>query len=217
MSTATAAPAADAAAPKKGKKKLFILIGVVLLVVALAGGGAAYYLKAKAAAAAAEAEAEDGADDGAKGGHAKAHKKDEHVVPTFVPLDPFTVNLADREAERYAQVGVTLELADPHVADQIKLYMPAIRNNVLMVLAHKTSAQLLEREGKIKLAREIQLETARALGIEVEADAADDGHAADKEPAADAADEKPVKKKKKKKPAPELPVTAVQFSNFIIQ
>ena len=31
--------------------------------------------------------------------------------PAFVPLDPFTVNLADREAERYAQVGITLELA----------------------------------------------------------------------------------------------------------
>ncbi|MCK7493223.1 MAG: flagellar basal body-associated FliL family protein [Comamonadaceae bacterium] len=27
-----------------------------------------------------------------------------------MPLDPFTVNLADRDAERYAQVGITLEV-----------------------------------------------------------------------------------------------------------
>ena len=52
-----------------------------------------------------------------------------------MPLDPFTVNLADRDAERYAQVGMTLELADPKAADLLKAYMPAIRNNILLVLA----------------------------------------------------------------------------------
>jgi flagellar protein FliL len=215
MSTATAAPAADAAAPKKGKKKLFIIIGVVVLVLALGGGGAVWYLKQKAAA---EAAAEEGDDGDAKAGHAKAaHKKDPKALPTFVPLDPFTVNLADRDAERYAQVGVSLELADAHVADQIKAYMPAIRNNVLMVLAHKTSAELLERDGKAKLAHEIQMETAKALGIEIDEEDADAhaGKAGDKDAAAD--EDKPVKKKKKKKVEQELPVTAVHFSNFIIQ
>ena len=39
-----------------------------------------------------------------------AAKHDPKAVPTFVPLDPFTVNLADRDADRYAQIGVTLEL-----------------------------------------------------------------------------------------------------------
>jgi flagellar FliL protein len=38
----------------------------------------------------------------------------------FVPLEPFTVNLADREAERYAQIGMTLEIEDAKVGDQIK-------------------------------------------------------------------------------------------------
>jgi hypothetical protein len=52
----------------------------------------------------------------------------------FVPLDPFTVNLADRDAERYAQIGVTLEIEDAKVGDQIKAYMPAIRNNILMAM-----------------------------------------------------------------------------------
>jgi flagellar protein FliL len=209
MSTATAAPAADAAPAKKGKKKLFIIIGVAVLVLGLAGGGAAFYLKSKAAAAAAAAEE---GEDGEAESHAKpASKKDPKAVPTFVPLDPFTVNLADRDAERYAQVGVSLELADPKEAERIKTYMPAIRNNVLMVLAHKTSAELLERDGKAKLAREIQRETAKALGVELD----DEVVEAPAKAAADDGD-KP-KKKKKKKVEPELPITAVHFSNFIIQ
>jgi flagellar protein FliL len=212
MSTATAAPAADAAtAPKKGKKKLFIILGAVLLVLGLAGGGAVYYFKSKAAAEAAAAEE---GDDAQTVADAKpAPKKDPKAVPTFVPLDPFTVNLADRDAERYAQVGVSLELSDAREADRIKTFMPVIRNNILMVLAHKSSAELLERGGKAKLAREIQLETSRALGIEIDADAlaADDAVKADD-------NAKPAPKKKaKKKAEQELPVSAVHFSNFIIQ
>ena len=50
--------------------------------------------------------------------------------------------------------------------ERIKLFMPAIRNNILMVLAHKRSSDLLEREGKEKLAAEVLHETERALGLE---------------------------------------------------
>jgi flagellar protein FliL len=217
MSAAATAPADAAdAAPKKGKKKLIIILAVVLLLV-LGGGGAAFFMmKKKADAEAAAEEGDDGHAKPAAKAAPKAKKKDDHAAPVFVPLDPFTVNLADRDAERYAQIGVTLEIDDPKTGDQLKAYMPAIRNNILMVLSHKTSAQLLEREGKLKLAREIRREAVRAMGIEVEDDEEDeeaapaDGHGA----AADAA----PKKKKKKKAAPEyLPITAVQFSNFIIQ
>jgi flagellar FliL protein len=90
-------------------------------------------------------------------------------VPFYLPLDPFVVNLADREADRYAQIGITFELESGLVGDQIKAYMPAIRNAVLMVLANKTSKELLNREGKEQLAREIMREAARPMGIEVAA------------------------------------------------
>jgi len=206
MSTAAAATADAAPAAKKGKKKLFIIIGAVVLLLALAGGGALYYMKAKAAAAAAAEEGDDGES------HASAPKRDPKAVPTFVPLDPFTVNLADRDAERYAQVGVSLELADSHESDRIKNFMPVIRNNVLLVLSQKTSIELLARDGKTQLAREIQLATAKALGVDV----SDETHG-DEADAKDAEGDKPAKKKKKSKKAHELPVSAVHFSNFIIQ
>jgi flagellar FliL protein len=202
MSTATAAT--DAAPPPKGKKKLLIIVVAVVLLLVVGGGAAMLLLKKKAHAE----DGEDGAD-AETSEPAKAAKHDPKAVPIFVPLEPFTVNLADREAERYAQVGITLEVADPHVGDQIKLYMPAIRNNILMALAEKTAAQLMDREGKAKLAQQVRRETARAMGVEVE------------EPEAEAAagdeDEPKPKKKKKKKTEVVLPITAVHFSNFIIQ
>jgi len=192
---ATAAAGNDAAVKGGGKKKLIIIIAIVLVVV-LAGVGALLMMKKKSHADDEEGGAAD--EKPAAAAHAKPG-----TPPTFVPLDPFTVNLADKEVDRFAQVGVTLEVADAHFADQLKAYMPAIRNNVLLVLSHKTSAELLTVEGKEKLAREIRREAVRPMGIELDDEDEDE----------DAA----PKKKKKKKRAVESPVTQVLFSTFIVQ
>jgi flagellar FliL protein len=209
MSAAPAATADAAPAAKGGKKKLIIIIAAVLVLV-LGGGGAAVMMMKKA-----PAEGEEGADDG---GHAKAEapavkakpRREAGHPPTFLPLDPFTVNLADKESERYAQIGVTLEIDDAKTADELKVYMPAIRNNILMVLSHRTAAQLLTREGKEKLATAILYASVRPLGYDIEEEEEEHDEAA--------ADAPPKKKKKKKKaPPPALPVTAVHFSNFIVQ
>ena len=208
---ATPADTAGAAPAKKGKKKLLILVVVAVLVLAVGGGAAVYLMKKKAAAEAAAA-AEDGGDDAAPAAHAAA-KIDPKHPPTFVPLDPFVVNLADKEADKYAQIGITLEIDDAHFADELKAYMPAIRNGILMVLAHKTSQELLERSGKEALAAEILRESVRPLGIEVEDPQAEESAAAEGD--TKAAKDKP--KKKKKKEAEHNPVRKVHFSNFIIQ
>ena len=206
MSTAAAtSPAAEA--PSKGSKKTLIIIVAAVLVLALVAGGAAVLLLKKKAAA------DDDADEPAAAAHgqvAAAAMKHDASPPIFVPLDPFTVNLADKDAERYAQVAVTFQITDAHFADQLKLYMPAIRNNILMVLAHKTAAELLTRDGKTKLASQILRESLRPLGFEVEAEAEDED---EPEPAAG----KGKKKKAKRKAAPAYPIKAVQFANFIIQ
>ena len=193
----SSAPAADA--PKKGNKKLIIIVAAVLLLV-LAGGGAMAFIAKQKAAAAAAAEDEDEEHEAAPAAHAERPKRDPKHAPTFVPLEPFVVNLADKEAERFAQVGVTLEVDDPKFADELKAYMPAIRNGILMVLSHKTSAELLSQEGKIALQKEILRESVAPLGIEVEDEDADHGG-----------------KRKKKRKAVYNPVTAVHFSNFIVQ
>lgn len=204
--TAAAAPDATEAVPANtGKKKKLIIIGAALAVLLVAGGGGAwYFLKKRAAAAAEAAAAEADGEGGAEQKEAPEHKAvkaDVKHAPTFVPLDPFTVNLADREAERYAQVGITLELTDAKAGDLLKAYMPAIRNNILLALGSKTAGQLIERDGKVRLAAEIRREALRPLGFEVDLPAQG---AAAKKGSADNEDE-------------EAPIRAVHFSNFIIQ
>jgi len=213
MSTAAAAVDAGDVVPKKGKKKLIIIVAAVLLL-AMLGGGAAVYMKKKAAAAAAAAE--EGDEESSAAPAEKAHN-DHRSAPTFVPLEPFVVNLADKETDRFAQVGVTLEVDDAKFAEEMKAYMPAIRSGILMVLAHKTSAQLLSPEGKVALAREIMRESVLPMGIE----ASDEEEAAPARKAkadAEADDEDAPKAKKKKKHASvHNPVKRVHFSNFIVQ
>jgi flagellar protein FliL len=204
---ATAAPAAEVAAPKGGGKKKLMLIIAIVLVLLIGGGAAVFLLKKKAP----PAEGEEGYDEEASPKTVEVAKPKPGTPPVYLPMDPFTVNLADKDTDRFAQVGVTLEVTDQKTADMIKGYMPAIRSGVLVVLSHKTAAQMLSKEGKERLQQEVLAEAVRPLGFEVELEP---------EPSADAAadeETKPVKKKKKKKKAEVLPVTQVLFSQFIVQ
>ncbi|MDB6000669.1 MAG: fliL [Rhizobacter sp.] len=193
MSTA----AIDAGSSQKGNKKKLMLIVVGVLVLLLVAGAAAMMFLSK------KAHSEDGDDDAAPVSHTSS-KGGHRTPPTFVALESFTVNLADKDVERYAQIGVTLEVDDPKFAEDMKAYMPSIRNNILMILAHKTSTELLDRAGKEALAAEIMRESVRPLGIEI-----DDEDSAD--------DDTTSKKKKRRKAEVHNPVTHVNFSNFIIQ
>jgi flagellar FliL protein len=146
----------DAKPAGKGKKKLMLIIAAAALVLLLAaGGGAAWMMMKKGEQTAEDAELAE-ADDPEMEIVEKKKKNDKKEMPVFLPLEMFTVNLADREAERYAQVGVTLELADAKTSDTLKAYMPAVRNDILMLLAHKKASELQERAGKLALAREIR-------------------------------------------------------------
>jgi flagellar protein FliL len=213
--------AAAAEAPPKKSKKKFILMLSAALVLAGGGGGAFFIMKQKAAAAAAAAAAEE---DGDEAPPAKVAHKDATAKPTYVPLEAFVVNLADKDTDRFAQIGITLQVDDSKVADDMKTYMPALRNGILMILAHKSSEELLQRDGKESLAQEIMLAAARALGIEVGDGDAEVSHGKRAKPTTEATEDedeedqpKKAKKKKKKKKAVHNPVTHVHFSNFIIQ
>ncbi|MBQ0958458.1 flagellar basal body-associated FliL family protein [Ideonella sp. 4Y11] len=208
MSAAAAAPDAAEAAPKKGKKKLIIIIAAVAVLL-LGGGGAAFYvMKKNAAAEEAAAEGEDGESSAHVEKKPKKDKKekkdDKHALPVFVPLDPFTVNLADRDSDRFAQIGITLQVEDAHAGDEIKAYLPAIRNNILLLLSRKSAQDLAGAEGKELLAEEILQVAVQPMGIEL---------------APPGEEESAAKGKKKKRydSIDDSPIKHVQFSSFIIQ
>ena len=212
-----AAAAADATPVKSGgKKKLVIMVAVAAIVLGGGGVGALLYMKKQKAAAEAAAAAEEGDAEGAA--PARSEKKKDHAEkPVFIPMDPFVVNLADHEADRYAQIGIVLEVPDEHVGEEIKTYLPAIRNNILLLLAHKSSADLAGGDGKELLARQIRVAALKAMGEDVgDEDGAQAAPAAAED--ASAAASAPAKKKKKKAAVPaDAPIRSVQFSSFIIQ
>ena len=188
----------DAAPKPKSKKKLLVIVGVLVVVLALAGAGAMFFLKKKNAGI-----DEDGEEGAAETSHsAPAH--DKKNPPTFLPIDNLVVNLADPGGERFAQVGITFQMADAHSADELKTNLPRVRSAVLMLVSSRSSEELLSREGKEKMAKAIAAEASRTFGIEPEDEEAEEDPAA-------------KKKKGKKKRAPESPVQAVLFSSFIVQ
>lgn len=129
----------DAAAavtpPKKSKLKLIVIALIVLLA---AGGGASYFfLGKKAPAGAAEA------------------KHEAPKAPVFVTLDSFTVNLQQETGEQFLQVAMTVQVNDDKALEEIKLYMPQVRNRILLLLSSKKASEINTAEGKKKLAEEI--------------------------------------------------------------
>ena len=146
-------PAEAAAAPPKSKKLLLIVVALVLVVV-LAGIGAFVYVSKQRAAAAFDDQEQP---------QAAVHKAPAGP-PVYLPLDNMVVNLADPGGERVAQVGVTFELRDAAAAETVKQYLPTIRSGVLLLVSQKTSEELLQREGKEKLATDILREAARPFG-----------------------------------------------------
>jgi len=237
MSAVIADPAAGAPPPKRGRKKLLVISAAVLaLLLALSAGGV-FLLKQRAARAAAELGDEELA--AAEGRPAKTEPK---TIPFYLPLDPFVVNLADRDVDRYAQIGITFELESGASGEQLKAYMPAVRNAILMVLANKTSRELLDRAGKEQLAQEIMREAVRPMGIEttlpepvstvpavapgaaaseVAAGASAASAAASATPALAAAGSDdlaaPKAKPRPRRDTPRNPIQHVHFSSFIIQ
>ncbi|MFZ4287647.1 flagellar basal body-associated FliL family protein [Variovorax sp. HJSM1_2] len=183
--------APEASTPPKPKgKKLIIIIAAVLLVVA---GGAGWFMFGRHAAE--------------EGDEAPvAHSSKPKAPPVFLPVDNMVVNLADPGGDRYAQIGVTIEVVDLKTSDQVKAYMPSVRSAILMLVSQRTSEELLSKDGKAKLSRDILREISHPLGYTVEDD--EDDHADDKPKA---------KSQRRAKAGPPNPINNVLFTSFIVQ
>lgn len=180
--TPNTAPAAPA--PAKSKK-LIVIVAVVALLAIVAAAAYVWMLQRQ---------------------HHNADEEGAAVaeasVPTFLPLDNMVANLSDPGGDRFVQLGITLELADEKTAATVKQYLPSIRNGVLMLVSQRTADDLLTREGKEKLAADIQAEVSAPLGY---------GASAKKRERDSDADEDSPRRARKS------PVRRVLFSSFIIQ
>lgn len=160
--------------PKKSKV-LIILIIVILL--ALLGGGGYYayitfFQKPDAAEAPAEGEApKEG--DAAKEGEAppgeegkEPEKKEIAIQPglgVMVPLEPFIINLANSQGNRFLKVTVTLELSSPEVHAEVNENVQKITDSILILLSSKSFEDVYSVQGKFKLKDEITTRVNRFL------------------------------------------------------
>ncbi|NMG45900.1 flagellar basal body protein FliL [Aromatoleum toluvorans] len=176
--------AAETAAPvpKRGKKILMLLIAAALVVTLLAAAVVGFLLWKKG-----HADAEGSGDTPA------ATTVDLSKPPTFVPMDPFVVNLAPTEGDRYLQVVMALRVADAKTGENLKAFMPEIRHQINLLLSSKLPSELSTMEGREALAAEI---LRRTNGVLVPA---------------------PAKQGDGKAAAPAGPIQAVLFNSFIIQ
>ncbi len=141
---AQSAPAETEAPAKPKSKRLVIAIIGVLILVSIGGAGW-YFMKG--------------------GQHIDEPKAAVVEMPTFMVLEPFTVNLQHEEGDQFLQIGITLKVANMELADKLRQRLPEVRSHLLFLLSSKRASDLMLVEGKKKLAQEIIVETNTILGL----------------------------------------------------
>ncbi|UCJ15143.1 flagellar basal body-associated protein FliL [Pseudomonas sp. MM211] len=139
MAKKNAPPAADAEAVSKppGKLKLIIVIVLALLIaVGLSVGGTWFFLSKSAAK------------------EETAHESAQNAAPVKQPaiyeeLAPaFVVNFTQNGRARYMQVSIALMTRDQAGLDALKVHMPVLRNNLVMLFSSQDFATLVTPVGK---------------------------------------------------------------------
>lgn len=123
----------EAAPPKsKGKLKKIIIMGV-LAVVLLVGGAFAYLVLT---------------DD-------PSPDKPKHADKAMMTLEPFLVNLADKDSRRYLKVKIDLEVDGEKAVKELEKSLPRIRDQLIFLLSSKSYQDICTPEGKHQLKKEI--------------------------------------------------------------
>ena len=156
------------AAPEKkgGMKKVIIIAVAAVLLLSGIGTGAWFFLYKSAAPEAKSAEAgKHGGKPDKKDAKGKTGKKAESTLPAvYLALDPaFVVNFEDQGVVRFLQITVEVGAHDPLVLDAVKLHMPIIRNNLVMLFSDLNMASITSRAGKEKLRADALREVQKVL------------------------------------------------------
>lgn len=92
-------------------------------------------------------------------GEAASEQKSAEVVKkeNLLPLDSFTVNLAQGEGpRRYVRLDAVLKMSDDAKTPEFEARKPQIRDTIISILNTKRAEDLLKKEGKSYLKEEIK-------------------------------------------------------------
>ena len=136
------------------KKGGFFKILIIVIVAMLIGAGGGFFAYKMFFAKPAPLPADNTSQTAKKPQAPPVIPKKNEILP-MIDLDPFIINLADRDARRYLKVKMSLEVSDKKVEDEIKKRMPEIRDIITLLLSSKTYADLSTIDGKLALKTEI--------------------------------------------------------------
>lgn len=92
-----------------------------------------------------------------------SESKGNSEAPKYAKLDVITVNL--QGLVQYLQASITLKVASPEAEEAIKLYMPILRHELILLLSSKEPGQITSLEGKQKLIDETRRAANKAIGM----------------------------------------------------
>ena len=137
---------------KSGTMSKMLLIALLALLSSSAGGFVSFVLISRTINREAKATAKE--ETGEKEKIAEMLEKS-----AVLPLEPFVVNLADKEAARYLRIKISLLVDDKTKAKELtenQVLQLKVRDVILQSLTAKTSEELIHEEGKNKLRDEIR-------------------------------------------------------------
>ena len=162
--TESKSEASEAPKPKSKKGMILAILGAVVILAA--GGGASFFfMRAKAATGIEGAQKPGGkaAKGGAEGSKGQP-KADSHGV---LALEPFIVNLAGDDGERYMKCTMRLVLDHFEAAEKAKaddLTITRIRDAMLGILSSHSFDQVATADGKESLRQEVRKRLNGILG-----------------------------------------------------
>jgi len=135
--------ATEAAPAKAGSGKKMMMLGLVGVLLLGGGGAAAWFFM--------------GGQKEESEKHAKNDPGEEHAEEPgpVMELEPFLLNLADRDELRFLKVSIKLELDRPEEKTDYQNKIPAIRDALLVLLSSKESQLLRTVNGKRRIREEI--------------------------------------------------------------
>ena len=149
----------------KGKKLIIMLLAVMIVLLLLAVAFFGLLLMKKGGSAKKD---EGQSEAAAQNSLPPPISVDLNKPPAFVTLDPFVVNLAQDEGDRYLQAVIVFRVSDVKTGDALKNFMPTIRHRINITLSSKLPSEIGTPEGREALAMQIGQEINEALGYPVQ-------------------------------------------------
>ena len=132
-----------------GMKKIIMFAAVGLVMLAVGVGGTMFMMGSNDSSTEEMAEEEMAED---------SEMMEEPMMKDSIYHDlhpAFVANFSGNSKKKYMQVYVVAMAYEQSVIEDLKLHMPAVRNNILMTLSKKTSDEVATVEGKEMLRKEV--------------------------------------------------------------